>query len=130
MKAPQALLLICTLACFGLPAQAADRVRAGQWDTTLNLNGRMMTRSACITQSDADAINGDARSIRAYVEKVSAPDACKVTDVKVNGNQVIVTTVCAAGKENVGTTTYHGDSSETVNTNGAKAQAKWVGACK
>ena len=55
---------------------------------------------------------------------------CTVTEVKLNGNQVVVTSVCASGKENVGTTTYHGDSLETVNTNGTQSQAKWVGACK
>lgn len=125
-----ALILTCVLACFALSAAAADRVREGQWDTTINLGGRTMTRSACISKSDADAINGDAKSIGAYVQKVSTPADCKVTDVKISGNQVSVTTVCAAGKENVGTTTYHGESSETVNTNGAKSQSKWVGACK
>jgi hypothetical protein len=46
------------------------------------------------------------------------------------GNQVIVSSVCAEGKQNVGTTTYHDDSFETVNTNGAKSQSKWVGPCK
>jgi hypothetical protein len=126
----KALLLICVLSCFAVPVAAADRVREGQWDTTVNLGGRVMTRSVCISKSDADAINGDAKSIGAYVQKVSAPADCKVTDVKINGNQVSVTTICAAGKENVGTTTYHGDSSETVNTNGAKSQSKWVGPCK
>ena len=55
---------------------------------------------------------------------------CTVTEVKLNGNQVVVTSVCASGKENVGTTTYHGDSLETVNTNGATSQSQWVGACK
>jgi hypothetical protein len=125
-----ALFLTCVLGWIALPAQAADRVRAGQWDTTVDVAGRTMTKSACMSQSDADAINGDVKSVKAYVEKVTAPAGCKVTDVKINGNQVIVTSVCAAGKESVGTTTYHGDSFEAVNTNGAKAQAKWVGACK
>jgi len=125
-----ALYVACTLASVALPAAAADRVRAGQWDTTLNMLGRSITRSACISQSDADAINGDAKSIKAYVEKASPASGCNVTDVKISGNQVSVTTVCAAGKENVGTTTYHGDSSETVNTNGAKSESKRVGACK
>ena len=63
---PKTLSLIFALMCFGLSAEAADRVRAGQWDTTLNLNGKIITRSTCISQSDADAINGDAKSIRAY----------------------------------------------------------------
>jgi hypothetical protein len=125
-----ALLLGFALGGLAPPAAAADRVRAGQWETTLNMLGRTVTRSMCISPSDAAAINGDAASIKGYTEKVSAPAGCKVTDVKISGNQVSVTTVCAAGKENVGTTTYHGDSSETVNTNGAKSQSKWVGPCK
>ena len=124
------LLIVCLIACSPLSAKAADRVRAGQWDTTLNIAGRTMTRSMCLSQSDAEAINGDATSIRAYVERVSAPAGCKVTDVKISGNQVAVTSVCASGQENVGTTTYRGDSSETVNTNGTKAQSKRVGTCK
>ena len=62
-------------------------------------------------------------------EKSAVPPGCNVTDVKVNGGQVVVTSVCA-GKENVGTTTYRGDSFESTNSNGTKAQAKWVGACK
>jgi hypothetical protein len=125
-----ALLLICVFACTALPAEAADRVRAGQWDMTVNVMGQTMTKSTCMSQSDADEINGDAKSIKAYVERVSAPAGCKVTDVKTDGNQVIVTSVCASGKTNVGTTTYHGDSFETVNSNGTKSQSKWVGACR
>jgi hypothetical protein len=111
------------------PAEAADRVRAGQWEQTLNVAGRTISKSTCLTQSDADVINGDARSIKAYAGKVSAPAGCKVTDVKINGNQVVVTSICASGKENVGTTTYHGDSLETVNTNGTTSQSQWVGPC-
>jgi len=130
MNAARASLLICIVALLGVPAEGADRVRAGQWETTLIMSGRTVTRSTCLMPSDAAAINGDAASIRAYVERVSAPAGCKVTDLKVNSNQVTVTTVCAAGTPNVGTTTYHGDSWETVNTNGATAQSKWVGACK
>lgn len=111
-------------------ASAAERVRAGQWETTVTLGGRTATRSACISTTDANAINGDEKSIQAYVEKISAPAGCKVRNVRINGNRVDVTTVCAAGKENVGTTTYHGDRSESVNTNGASSQSKWVGPCR
>ena len=122
-------LATCLLASLALSADAADRVRAGQWDTTMTVNGAERTLSACIPQSDADAMNGDVNSIRAAVEKSIAPTGCKVTDVKVNGGQVIVASNCA-GKEAVGTTTYHGDSAETVTANGMKVLAKRVGACK
>jgi hypothetical protein len=124
------LLLACVFACFGLVTEAADRVRAGQWEVTLTVAGQTIAKSTCLTQSDAEAINGDASSIQAYTEKISALAGCKVTDVKINGNQVVVTSICASGKENVGTTTYYGDRLETVNTNGTKSQSKWVGACK
>jgi Protein of unknown function (DUF3617) len=124
------LLLTCVLTCAALPAGAANRVRAGQWDMTLNVMGHSMTKSTCLSQSDADAINGDVTSIKAYTERVSAPAGCKVKDVKTEGNQVIVTSVCANGTTNVGTTTYRGDSFETVNSNGTRSQSKWVGSCK
>src|SRR5262245_5083270 len=121
-----ALLVPCLTICLALPAWAADRVRAGQWETMLTVAGQAITRSVCISQSDADTINGDANSLKAYVDKVNAPAGCKVTDVTITGNQVKVTSVCANGKENVGTTSYHGDSSETVNTNGAKSESDHV----
>jgi hypothetical protein len=130
MMVPRLLLATCLSAGLAIPALGADRVRAGQWEVTLQMAGRSMTQPTCLTQADADAINGDAKSVRQYAERVSAQTGCKVNDVKVNGNQVTVTSVCASGKENVGTTTYHGDSYEAVNTNGTRSQAKRVGACK
>jgi hypothetical protein len=130
MTIPKILLAMCLSAGLAVPAQGADRVRAGQWEVTLNMAGRSIMQPTCLTQADADAINGDAKSVRQYAERVSAQVGCEVNDVKINGNQVSVTSVCASGKENVGTTTYHGDTYEAVNTNGAKSQAKWIGACK
>jgi hypothetical protein len=126
----ETLLLSCMVTCIAVPAGAADRVRPGQWETTLTLAGHTMTKSMCMSQSDADAINGDPRSVRAKVEKDVSAGGCKVMDVKISGNQVVVTSVCRDGKENVGTTTYHGDSLESVNTNGTRSQSKRVGACK
>lgn len=52
-------------------------------------------------------MNGDLKSVRAFVEKCTASTGCKATDVKVNGDRVMVTFFCA-GAENVGTTTYRG----------------------
>ena len=96
-RAP-ALLVPCLTICVAFPAWAADRVRAGQWETTLTVTGQAITRSVCLSQSDADAINGDAHTLKAYVEKVNAPAGCEVTDVTITGNQVKVTSVCASGK--------------------------------
>lgn len=122
------LVAIVVFGC-GAVADAADRVRAGEWETTVSVAGRTMTKSACISESDAAALNGDVASIRTFVEKSSAKNGCKVTDVTVSGNQVVVTNACAGGT-NVGTTTYRGDTFETVNTNGARASVKRVGDCK
>jgi hypothetical protein len=126
-----ALLVAFIVVCGAVFAYAADRVRAGDWETTLSIAGRTVTNSQCISESDAAAMNGDANSIRVFAEgrNVKMKNGCTVKNVAIKGDQVAVTSVCA-GKENVGTTTYHGDTFESVNTNGAKAQVKRVGACK
>ena len=130
MNARAAATLLVVFGSLAQPALAAERVRAGQWETTVEVAGHTVSKSMCLSQSDADAINGDKQSIAAYVEKVSAAAGCKVNDVQIDGNQVRVTTRCAAGRQNVGTTTYHGDSSETENTNGAKSTSKRIGDCQ
>lgn len=124
-----ACLTICSAAVLALPAHAAQRVRAGQWQVSMEIAGRTLVRPMCLTQADADAINGDAASIKAYSEPHNAKAGCKVLDVKIDGQQVTVRSVCANGKENVGTTTYHGDRYETTHSGGVKSQGKWLGAC-
>ena len=111
-------------------AYAADRVRAGQWETTATMMGRTATSLGCLSGPDAAGLNGNVASIRTVEEKRNM-GTCKVTNVTINANQVAITSVCA-GAESVGTTTYHGgDAFETVNTNGLEARAKWLGAsCK
>ncbi len=123
------LCLLAVLIFLTLPAHAANRVRAGQWEVTINLMGHEVTRSKCFSQSEADALNGDAASIKAYVEHEISPAGCHVKDVKISGDVVSVTSVCS-GKTDIGKTIYHGDSFESENTNGAKSHAKWVGVCK
>jgi hypothetical protein len=122
-------LLTCVLACVALAADAADRIRPGQWVGEWTGGGRTRPTSACVTQSEADAMNGDVKSVRAQLEKVIPPEICKITNIKVSGGQITYTSVCA-GKENAITTTYHGDSFESTDSGGAKSAAKRVGACK
>jgi len=129
MKRPCIAICLATGLCVAGAAAAANRVKAGQWDTTFEMLGRTMTKSTCLSPADAAAINGDAKSIAGYVEQESAPSGCKIKDVRIDGDRVSVTSVCASSKPTVGTTTYHGDRYETVSTNGAKARAKWVGPC-
>lgn len=111
-----------------LPVQAADRVHPGLWEVSMELNGRTLTRPMCLTQADADAINGDAKSIKAYAEPRNAKAGCKITDIQVDGQRVTVKSVCANGRENVGTTTYHGDRYESTNS-GVESRGRWVGKC-
>ena len=127
------LISVFVLTSFALPADAADRMRTGQWVGTTTAAGRTFNTSNCMAQSDVEAMNGDVESIRAYLEKVIPPAICKLTDIQVNGDQVIYTSACRGGAATVVatvTTTYHGDSFESADTKGTKSEAKLVGACK
>ena len=132
MKTNRCVFLLTTLAvaCLTLPANAADRVRAGEWSGTTLAGGKMFASSSCISKSDADAMNGDAKSVQAYLEKVIPPEICKITNLKVDGLQVIYTGTCVGRPPKVVTTTYHGDRSEGTDTVGSKTEAKLVGPCK
>jgi hypothetical protein len=136
MKANRYIPLISmfALACLALPADAADRMSAGQWvGTTTTAAGRTFNTSNCMTQSDVDAMNGDVEAVQAYLEKVIPASICKLTDIQVNGGQIIYTSACHAGAATVvttETTTYHGNSFEAAGTNGTKSEGKLVGACK
>lgn len=123
------LLSIGAMACGAQPSEAADRMRAGLWEGTWTGAGVTRATSNCMAQGDVDAINGDAASVKAYLEKIIPPSICKLTDIHIDGSRIIYTSVCS-GKQNVITTNYHGESFESVDTGGAKSSAKRVGACK
>src|SRR5665213_2867448 len=110
------LLAMFAFAFLALPANAADRMRAVQWVGTTTTAGRTFNTSNCITQSDADAMNGDVKSIRAYLETVIPLAICKLTDITVNGGQVSYASACRVGAATVVTTAYHGDSFESADT--------------
>jgi hypothetical protein len=117
----------------GLSAQAADRVRAGQWAGTTIVGGKAYPTSSCVSQSDAAGMNGDAKAVKAYLETIIPPETCKLSDVKVEGNQVSYTASCSGGAMKTMktvTTSYYGDHSEGTDSTGGKTEAKLVGACK
>jgi hypothetical protein len=124
------LFLFFTVACVALPAHGAERMRAGQWDGTWTGGGRTRATSNCISPADAVAINGDAKAIRGYLEQIIPPAICTLSDIKVSGDKVTYTSLCTGAKENVITTTYHGDSFESVDSSGNTSVAKRTGACK
>jgi hypothetical protein len=132
MKTNRYLTILSVLVFIGLAlaAQAADRMRAGQWVGTTIVGGKTFSTSSCMSRSDADAMNGDAKAVKAYLETIIPPEICKIIDVKADGNQVIYTASCVGGASKTVTTSYHGDRSEGTDSTGSKTEAKLVGACK
>ena len=134
MKTNRYLILLSMLVFIGLalpaPAQAADRVRPGQWVGTTTVGGKTYPTSSCVSRSEADAINGDAKAVKAYLETIIPPEICKITDVKADGNQLIYTASCGAAAPKTVTTSYHGDHSEGTDSTGGKSDAKLMGPCK
>jgi hypothetical protein len=121
------LVLLSAIAASTATA-AADRVHAGQWETTIESGGRTRAMTTCVTPAEAQAMNGDEKTLKDGIEKATAGTGCKVMVVKASGNQVTVSSQCSVGA-NTGTTTYRGDSYDSENTNGTKVHAKRVGAC-
>jgi opacity protein-like surface antigen len=110
-------------------ASAADRVRAGQWETTMGEGARAHVMKACVGAADAAALNGDERTLRAALEKTLVDTGCTVKSLKLSGNVVVADNLCG-GKAFTSTTTYHGDHYEQTSTLGSKVSARRVGDCK
>jgi hypothetical protein len=123
------LFLALLFASAPMSASAVDRMHAGQWVGTTISGGRTFPTSSCISQSDSDAMNGDATAIQAYLEKIIPPSICKISGVKAQGSQVIYTAACGSAPSKIVTTSYHGDMSEGTDNTGAKTEAKRVGPC-
>ena len=126
----KAVFVACVMIIMASFAEAADRVRSGQWVGKSVVKDKTYPSSECLTQGDVEAMNGDAKSIKTYMEKKIPPEICKLTNIKVNGSEIIYTASCVTGAVNVVTTKYHGDSFESVSTDGTRTEAKLVGVCK
>lgn len=103
---------------------AANRVRVGQWEVVSTNNGRTATFKQCVGAVEAGAMNGDAKSSRAFFEK-NLPASCKFTDYRVEGNSAFFTMNC--GSVTVRSVTkYHGDGYETESKTKAGGAAETV----
>jgi hypothetical protein len=122
------LVLSFLFAVCAVGAAAADRVHAGQWETTIESGGRSHVMTSCVTPAEAQVMNGDEKTLKDAIEKATSATGCKVMAVKASGNQVTVSSQCSVGA-NTGTTSYRGDSYDSENTNGTKVHAKRIGAC-
>ena len=65
-------LLLLVVACLASPGYAADRVRAGQWTGTTITGGKTFKTSSCLSAKDAQALNGDAKAVRASPDEAKA----------------------------------------------------------
>jgi len=130
IRSAATLSLLVSLSSLSSGVSAADRMRPGQWVGSTTVGPRTFPNSSCVSKSDAEAINGDARSVQAFMQKTIPPEVCKLSDFKVNGADVVYTATCGANSAKVVTTSYHGDHSEGSDTTGVKTEAKLVGACK
>ncbi len=75
-------------------------------------------------------MNGDAKSVQGYLQKIIPAEVCSIADVKVDGSKVIYSATCAGQPARVVTTAYHGTSSEGADSSGSRTEAKLTGACK
>ncbi len=75
-------------------------------------------------------MNGDATSVKAYLETVVPPSVCKIADVRTVGNQIVYTAICGGQAPRIVTTSYRGDSWDGSDSIGTKTQAKLMGPCK
>jgi Protein of unknown function (DUF3617) len=122
------VLPIAFLALSVASTQAADRVRAGEWEITIGDGAPGTGMKSCVTATHASVANADDKTFQESLVKSAAEVGCTVKEVKVSGNQVTINSVCD-GQQNINTTTYHGDWYEQVNSNGVKVIAKRIGAC-
>jgi hypothetical protein len=96
---------------------AEDRMRAGLWEVTSELNGKPSAAShkTCFTPAMVAFANSPANTLRQATEKSSAKTGCTLKDFKMDGNTISMTQVCGA-RILVVSSTYRLDAFDTVAT--------------
>jgi hypothetical protein len=112
---------------------AADRVKAGAWETTLTIGtGKPMVTKYCITDADARLMNGDLAALRKYLVDSTAKNTrgrCTVKSLELRDNRTTVAKLTCGKTEVVNTTTYYGDRYSSTSSNNVTVAGKRVGAC-
>jgi hypothetical protein len=109
--------VFCLLLSSVTALQAADRMRAGNWENTVTAaNGQTATRNACLTAHDAAMSNGSPEVIRAETEKAIAKSGCKLKDFSIDDKSKTETMVCGDDSIHNETTFHGGESFETTTT--------------
>jgi len=112
-----AALLTLTLLLSGVTTQAQtqERLRPGKYD--ISVEGTAMGNH-CYLPEDVKRINGDAQSLRKWLEEQelqAGGDKCSTKELKVVAGTISMTVVCSDHTTS-GILTYRGDSFETVET--------------
>lgn len=102
-------------------------MRPGQWTGTTVVGGKTYQTSTCLSPADATALNGDAKAVKGYLESIIPPEICAITDVKVDGSQIVYSASCGKTGSKVVTTSYHGDRSEGTDSTGGKTELRRFG---
>jgi len=121
-----ALLAFTVLLAAVNPLRGEERLRAGQWENTMTVDGKSDTRTRCITAAEAETTNISAKAMREATEKAlekSGKGICTLKDLKAEGNTISMVTVCGA-TSNSTTTIYRGDTFETKRTSTTARVAK------
>jgi hypothetical protein len=111
LKRTLLLISICGLILAATPPlRAADRMAAGKWEFTMTGDGAPRTFSQCMTPDQANEMNGDTKTARAFAEK-RTKGKCTIKSYDIQGDTVKYSLSC--GDRTIdSTTTFHGDSSE------------------
>jgi hypothetical protein len=104
---------ICALLLVGaLSMRAAERMTAGQWEFTLTGDGDSRVLKQCITPDQANEMNGDTATARAFAEK-RVKGRCTIKSYDIHGNTVKYVLIC--GDRTIeNTITFTGDTSEGI----------------
>ena len=93
---------------------AGDRMRAGLWETTVTSDGKSSTRTSCVTAAMAAESNQSVQALRESMEK-SVGGTCKAKVKDFTAAYSVVTTEVNCGNISyLNTTTYKGDTVETM----------------
>lgn len=104
---PFAALAVSLLAV-ALPAQASDRLTAGQYEFTATTDGQARNLARCVSADEARNVNADTKTGREMTDKL-VHGTCTVTSYEADGNTVSMSMTCGEGTTST-RATYHGDS--------------------
>jgi hypothetical protein len=135
---PQTTLLAsigCLLFLSSPALRAADRMAVGQWDFDMTTDGVTHTIKHCVTQDEADGVNGSVSSAREHSAKSAVHAHCSLTSFDILGDKVSYALTC--GPRTIESlSTYHGEAFEgaLTTTQAGKVtktsvKAHRVGAC-